>query len=167
MSNRDIKEANSRAEAIKKYNELFGPNPNKELQQKVEALRLERDYQRLKAELKAMNPSTLARLGRLIKSVAPGFDTVQKAVSSKTGEKIKRSLTDALADAMSQPYVTPPKPGRSSRKSRKSKTTYGTPTSGATNVTVSDVSVVRDYDTVYPITSLGSAAPPRGLPRGS
>lgn len=144
LSSKELKEINARAEAIRKYNDFFSPNPNRELQQKVERLRLEKEYGKLKAEL---HPSALQRVSRLIKSSAPMFSSVSQFANSKTGRKITKNLTETLADAFNT--------SSSSRPSRSRRTkTKGTPTSGATQVRVSSSPAIRREEPVYRITTL-------------
>lgn len=97
MSDREIKEANARADAIRRYNELFGPpDPNKELAIKVARLRLEKDFAKLNAEL---HPSMTARIGRLIKASAPLFKAVSGQLSAKPTQRIMDSLVKEFGPA--------------------------------------------------------------------
>lgn len=169
LSNKEIAEANKRAEAIRKYNDLFGPNPNRELAQKVEGLRLEREYRNLKNEL---YPSNLAKLGRLIGANRKGFAAFMK---TKAGEharkKVDKKLTEIIDMAFNAQAPTPRATTGTRTKKTKTKrqkgapqaTPYGAPTSGATNVTAT-VTGVRRNTPVYNISSLDSASSPLALP---
>lgn len=154
LSDREIKEANARAEAIKKYNEFFGPKPNAELALKVERLALEKRFKDLNAEL---HPSALARIQRLIKFSSPAFKAVLKAATSDAAKKNTKTLTDILKDAFED--------GKTSKtRTRRPK---GAPTSHATRVTAEHVGTHRNPVPVHNITSLDSAASPLALPRRS
>lgn len=99
MSDREIKEANARAEAIKKYNDIFAPgtSANAELKAKVDALRLQKDYNTLKKELTP--PSTMQKF---VKTAGLGFHTFQKLDKDMNG-----LLSNGLANKLGmKPHLT-------------------------------------------------------------
>ena len=87
MSDREIKEANNRAEAIKKYDSLFN-DPNRDLRAKVDALRLQKDYAQLRRE---MNPTALQRAQRFAKNANDAFEQFQK-LDKATGGRLSGNM---------------------------------------------------------------------------
>lgn len=93
MSDREIKEANNRAQAVEQYNKLFNPipDPNKELQARVDALKLQQTYSQMQAQ---MNPSRTKRAIGFIQSIEPAFKEFQK-IDKMTGGILSKNMNDA------------------------------------------------------------------------
>ena len=99
LSDREINEAINRAKKIEEYNKLFNrePNPNADLQAKVEALSLQLDMKRIEAQL---NPPKVGRVKRFIKGAEGAFDTYQR-LDKKTGGRLQEVMDDIVKEATS------------------------------------------------------------------
>ena len=89
MSDREIREALNRAKMVKEYDEMFSDSPNSQLKQKVESLRLQKEYAKLNAE---MNPS---RVKKLISTASAGYNAyskLDKATDGALSEQLSKSL---------------------------------------------------------------------------
>lgn len=77
MSDREIQEAISRAEKIKRYNELFNKpeQANAELHNELDRLQTQRQISAIKSE---MTPSKLDKVNNLLDKSAKGFDNISK-----------------------------------------------------------------------------------------
>lgn len=95
MSDREIKEALNRARIVKEYNEMFSPGPNADLKAKVEALRLQRDYASLKAE---MNPSKVKKVKGFLDTANEAYSSYQK-LNEATGGRLAKQLNGAFKSA--------------------------------------------------------------------
>lgn len=104
MSDAELKAATNRAQQLQSYNKLFGVENKSHLEMQVEALKLQKQYRDLQAEL---NPPKATAVKKLIKTASTGFDTYQKvdkllkgdlssALSSKMGLKPPMSAIDIL-----------------------------------------------------------------------
>lgn len=92
MSTREMKEAITRSDTINKYNEIYGPNAN--LKAKVEALRLEKDYNQLKAE---MTPSKMDKVRKLRDAAEFGYESFQK-LDAISGGYLSKELKNAFQE---------------------------------------------------------------------
>jgi hypothetical protein len=88
LSDRDIKEANNRAEALKKYNQLFN-DPNAELRAKVDGLKLQQDYRTLNRQ---MNPTAMDKVARYVQAASKGYKAYEVINKKSNGE-----LNDVIA----------------------------------------------------------------------
>lgn len=91
MSDREIKEAVNRARMVQDYNKIFN-DPNGELRQKVDSLRLQKDYAQLRAEL---HPSAMRKVNRFLKSMSNGYAAYDK-LNKATGGELNKAVIDAL-----------------------------------------------------------------------
>lgn len=127
MSDREMKEAIARAKKIEEYDQLFN-NPNRDLQRKVEALRLQEEFNERNARL---NPSKMAQVKSFLNKAEAGFDRyraldekyalteqAKKMFSTKTGTTVS-NLVDAADNvrattggvkALGNRFVPTPKP---------------------------------------------------------
>lgn len=104
MSDREIKEANSRAQQIETYNKLFNPipDPNAELKAKVDAMRLQKDYAQLHAEL---HPSKVAKVASLVSKFGPAykqFRIIDKSLHGALSKNLNANLK-TIMDSMNAP----------------------------------------------------------------
>jgi len=94
LSTKDLQDAVNRANVVKQYNQLFQQDRNAELRQKVEALNLQRDLAKAKAD---MTPNKLDRVNRFLKTAGLTFDTyakLNKASEGKLNDNIARKLDE-------------------------------------------------------------------------
>lgn len=101
MSDREIKEAIQRADNIEKYNKIFNPvpNPNQELQDKVNALQLQKTYKQLQAE---MNPKRESRVKSLVNTLEGSynlFNKVDKTFNRQLSKKMNSTLSEMMKAA--------------------------------------------------------------------
>ncbi len=100
MSDRELREAINRANMVDQYNKIFAPDANKELQDKVNALQLQKQYAQLQAE---MNPSKLRAATKFIAAASKGgFDAYMKLNDFSGGQ-----LNDELSIALGLKSATP------------------------------------------------------------
>lgn len=92
MSDREIREANNRAQAIKQYNQTFN-DPNGPLRQKVESLQLQKSYQQLNRE---MNPTAMDRAVSAGKRLGQGYQLFKK-LDAESGGLLSKNLKGAFA----------------------------------------------------------------------
>lgn len=90
MSDREIKEAISRAQNVDTYNKLFSKDPNVELRAKVDAIELQQRFSKAQAELNA-KPSRLAKVNRLIDTAGKGFESYSK-LNKATGGALNKKV---------------------------------------------------------------------------
>ncbi len=92
MSDREIKETVNRANSVKQYNDLFSPDPNKELAQKVSALQLQKQYSQLQRE---MNPTRTQKITRFVSGQSDSFKAfkeLDKATDGAMSKQMKAGL---------------------------------------------------------------------------
>lgn len=127
LSDKDLKQAISRAQMMEQYDNLgiFNkkePNANKELQDKVDALQLQVKMGEAKAKLKG--PSTAARVASFAATMSPAFG-VFKQLDNMTGnavsDQLKSSLSDAFSASKSGPRTTTQAPKAKKQKKAKFK----------------------------------------------
>lgn len=92
MSTRELKEANARVEALKKYNELFNPasGANAALQAQVAQMKLQKEFVTLKRDLTP--PSALSKVLGLTQSGFKQFESLDKAFSGKLSASVSRQF---------------------------------------------------------------------------
>lgn len=83
LSTKQLKDVTDRAKAINDYNKLFGEQPSKELQNKVDMMDLQKRYSKLHAE---MNPSRRAQAAALVASAGSLYMTYQKMNKNSNGQ---------------------------------------------------------------------------------
>lgn len=96
MSTREMKEAVTRAQTIESYNKLMDPkmNANAELQNKVNAMKLQQEYSRLENEMR--EPSKKAKVAKFIAGAAPSFKefkAIDDALDGIISKKMKEGAT--------------------------------------------------------------------------
>lgn len=118
MSTREIQEAVQRANMVKQYNDIFNPAPTTALRQKVESMKLQKEYAQLHAE---MNPTKLQALAQKAASLGKGYSAYAKLNEATGGE-----LNNAIAQGLGlKPTHTPahraqtPSFGKKSKKKQK------------------------------------------------
>lgn len=99
LSDREINEALNRAKKIEEYNKLFNPqpNPNADLQAKLDAMELQIKLRKAEAIL---NPPKEKRIKRFIATVEGGFgayNRMDKAMNGKLDPMVKEMLKDLWA----------------------------------------------------------------------
>lgn len=92
MSTREIKEANARVEALKKYNELFNPaaGGNAQLQAQVAQMKLQKEFLTLQRDLTP--PSKMSKLLGATETGYKHFETVDKLMGGKLSAGVTKKL---------------------------------------------------------------------------
>lgn len=110
LTDQEIRQVLDRARITKQYDELFNPQeqPNSELKQKVEKLRLEKEFSQLNAE---MNPSLASRVSKLIQGATKSFEAYQKL-----DEVSDNKLTNEIRKAFKLPPIKEPRSKKLSRE---------------------------------------------------
>lgn len=100
LSDREINEAINRAKKIEEYNKLFNPqpNPNADLQAKVDAMELQ---VKLRAAEKTLNPPKEKLVSKFIKNVESGYSAYGRMDSAMNG-KLSPLMKQMVDDLRSQ-----------------------------------------------------------------
>lgn len=117
MSTRELKEATARAKALDEYNKLFNPSEdaNKALQDKVNAMKLQREYSQIYGQ---MNPSATKRVAGFIKDVkGPAFDA-WKMANKVTNNALNDNINEMLK-TMNSPAPAGQRPSRGTRNAQR------------------------------------------------
>lgn len=101
LSDREINEAINRAKKIEEYNKIFAPNPNADLQAKVDAMEMQVRLRKAEAQL---NPPKVSRVKRFIAGAESTYDTYQR-FDKKSDGKLSAMMSDIVKD-MSNGKVT-------------------------------------------------------------
>ena len=144
MSTRELKEATARAEALDKYNKLFNPTPdvNKELQDRVNAMKLQKEYSQIYGQ---MNPSATKRVVSFINDVkAPAFSAWQMA-NKVTNNALNDNINEMLK-TMNQPTPSGQRPSRGTRRTQSAQRKASREQARSSK---------KSSDYVYDITTLG------------
>lgn len=101
LSNQEIQILLTRANLNKQYDSMFNTSrndPNAQLRQKVERLRLENDMRKIQAEMNA-KPDIHQKMQKRFKTASAGF-TAYKKLDEATGGSMNKQLAKAWKDVM-------------------------------------------------------------------
>lgn len=118
LSTREVQEAINRANAINNYEKIFASDPNAALRQQVDAMRLQRDYAQMKAE---MTPQKKSMVGKLVGATASAYGAYS-ALDKAVGGELSKQLGGKVAEKF-DPTGTAAKVARDALKDRNSDTT--------------------------------------------
>lgn len=173
MSDREINEAINRAKKIEEYNKLFNPqpNPNADLEAKVEAMKLQIALRNAEAQL---NPPKKKMVKRFIETVEGGFgayNRMDKAMNGKLDPMVKQMMKD-LWDQQNSSKASNPVGDAFAKRNQKKRDQQDAedrfwsggddlrPPPGTANTRVGDMKVTAEQqrrvdDYVYNITTMG------------
>lgn len=145
MSTKEITDATKRAQAVEAYNKMFNPygEPNRELQLKVDAMRLEAEYRKYYSQVHPPSPSVAKRVGNFINDMKPAYN-VFKAADKAVNGRFSKSLKDIFS-ALDGTTET------SSSRSSSKKTTFTAKPTDAQRARA------RRSSKVYNVTDVGSS----------
>jgi hypothetical protein len=93
LSNKDLKDALNRAKMIKEYDDIFGDNPTKALENKVKQLEAQKKISTINKEL---NPGKIVKVNSFVASLNSGYDSY-KQIDKWTEGKLHAKVSSNLA----------------------------------------------------------------------
>lgn len=92
MSNKELKDTLNRARMIKEYNDMFSPQPNSALKQKVDAMNLQKQYNTLYRD---MHPTKTQKVATFVAGATAAYAAYNK-LNKETGGALGKTISGAL-----------------------------------------------------------------------